>query len=120
MTITPEELARAWKEAKRIENNGREQRLAIEREILSVANLKESGTNHFDALKIVTGYTETWSEQGVDKLSKQDFAIFPFTQHWKADPVRMKYIKQNEPDYYKAICKAALTLKEKKPAFMEK
>lgn len=120
MTLTIEQLTAEWQILKKRENAAKESRLMIEQEILSLAELKEQGTTTLGEIKITTGYAQKWDQEAiVTYLKDKGLPLMPFKTEFKPDTKKMNALKEAYPADYAELERAALTLTEKKPTFIE-
>ena len=109
------ELTQKLTLAKASENAAKAARLEIEALILvEVGDLKPEGTTHIENLKLVTGFTRSWSQEKLAEVSQNIKAeFFPFSQIFKEDTKACKAIQSANPDLWDQFS-GALTLKPKK------
>lgn len=118
--MIPQSKIEEWKNAKAALKNAQSVLLQVELEIYDLVqlSLKEKGTNNFGKMNIVTGFTESWDQRGLNVIKEnwKHNVAFPFKTELKPDGNAIKYLKENAPEAYKEV-EAALTLKPKKPVF---
>jgi len=112
------ELATKLKLAQQRETAAKQERLAVEEEILTAYadEIKPEGTNNLGPFKIVTGYTRKWDNDKLNELAtriKPEF--FPFAVQYKENTKLTKSIETANPELYNELA-TALTLKPKKPS----
>lgn len=111
------ELSEKFRIAKAEENVAKTLRLAIEEELYDIikSELKEKGTHHFGAMKIVTKLNEEWNQDMLaDMLNK--FSMWPFNPKWVPDKQAMEEMAIKFPSEYKQLL-AAMIVKPAKPTY---
>ncbi|OSM04168.1 hypothetical protein [Magnetofaba australis] len=128
MTITSaptiDELTQAWELAKHAENQAKQVRLEVERQLLEKTDLKAAlipeGTSTFGRLKVVTGYTRDWDQQRLAEIQRGiEPNFWPFKAKLEEIRAGSRFLEEERPDLWAQIS-PALTLKPKKPAFTVK
>ena len=119
-----EKLTARWRTAKKAVQAAQDHLLAIEVEIWNHEKhrLPPKGTTTLDTgLKIVTGFTEKWDQESLNKAYQgwEAPVPFPFKGEWKPDGKAISYLQQNLPEHYRTL-QDALTISEKKPSFSMK
>lgn len=119
-----EKLTARWCTAKKAVQDAQDHLLAVEVEIWDHEKhrLPPKGTTTLDTdLKIVTGFTEKWDQESLNRAYQAwDAPVpFPFKGEWKPDGKALTYLKDNLPAHYKAL-QEALTLTDRKPGFSMK
>lgn len=112
-----EKLAIAWDVAKRKEDEATEQRIAIESKIIKLHPPREEGSDTFqEGLAKITLTGKVSYKADIDRLTALTGAwpaeIRPIKTEIKADETKLKAIRAERPDLWKAISAAV----ETKPA----
>ena len=116
-TMSPEALAAQWIAAKNAENEAKDKRLEIERQLIEVVEVKEEGstTNTLkNGVKVVTkgGYTYKADVQKLLALTAS-WPEKPVKTKVEADEAFLKAVRHDRPDLW-AVIAEAVTLKPAK------
>ena len=115
--MKPETLAREWLAAKRAENEAKDRRIEIEKELADLVSLKEEGS----ATTLLNNGMKVTAKAGF--TYKADIEqLLALTKNWPEKPVRtkveadesfLKAIRHDRPDLW-AVIAPAVTLKPAK------
>jgi len=123
-TMTLEQLAEQWRNAKHQEEVARERRIEIEADIIAQTGAKEEGSQMHKAGEwkvTVTGKlnrkldADKWAE--IEPSIPE--ALRPVSYEPKLDTKGAKYLENNEPDIWRRVAEAIET-KPAKPAVVVK
>lgn len=119
-TIIPQNLIDDFRSAKSALKASQDTLQKVEIEIYKTVQhvLPEKGTTHFGEMKIVTGMTEKWEQDVLQKVYEDWTAnvAFPFKREFKAVAKDVSYVREHAPEAYGKIADA-LTLTPRKPSF---
>jgi len=113
-------LASEWREAKKVEDDARKQRVQIESRIIDLIGCKEEGSQTVDAgdwkIKVTGKINRTLDQAAWEAIAPSiPEALRPVTYKPALDMKGLRYLKDNEPDTYRRIAEA-IVAKPGKPA----
>jgi len=113
-------LAEQWKDAKRTETLWRNNRIAIEEEMIALTGCKEEGSQTSPAgeykITITGKITRTLDKTRWAAIEASiPEALRPVTYEPKLETRGLRYLEQNEPDVYARVAQA-ISAKPAKPA----
>ena len=108
---SPEELSRAWLDAKAAEDTAKERRIEIEEQLIKLLGVKPEGakTHTVGAYKVtVTAVINRTLDNAIwesikDKLPPE---VRPVTYEPKLDVTGVKWLQVNQPNEYKILAEA--------------
>lgn len=113
-------LAECWQAAKTAEAEARDQRLAIEEQIIALTGMKEEGSQTHKAgarkVKVTGKLTRKLLPEEWERIAKTiPEALHPVQYKPSLDLKGLRYLENNEPETYSLVCQAIET-KPAKPA----
>jgi len=117
---TLEVLAECWQAAKTAEAEAREQRVAIEEQIIALTGVKEEGSQTHKVgerkVKVTGKLTRKLLPEEWERVAKSiPEALHPVQYKASLDLKGLRYLEANEPETYSLVCQAIET-KPAKPA----
>jgi hypothetical protein len=112
-----EEQIKAWKYWKLRETEANLKRLEVERELLTMQELKK-GTNYIGDLKVIKTESRKW-DNGLLQEMKEAWGntVFPFKIKYEEDSKAMNVLAEIAPDRKRELERHALTITDAKPSF---
>ena len=112
-------LKQEWLNAKAMEDEGRNLRLAVEQAMLQEAgDLPVKGTTQIaEGVKVTTGFAVKYDQQELENIHKSGkVPNWPFKIEHKPVAAELKYLESNEPEMFRLIDDTS-TVTPRKPSF---